>query len=102
MTTEAEGRAAPDGTPLSSEQSAVLDLIESTRENVFVTGRAGTGKSTLLESFIAGTDRQAQCRYRSTQEAADEAAVASRTQAARPPRLRIFRMRLRSDLLMLA
>jgi ATP-dependent exoDNAse (exonuclease V) alpha subunit len=58
MTTQAEGRTAPDGTPLSPEQSAVLDLIESTREHVFVTGRAGTGKSTLLESFIAATDRQ--------------------------------------------
>jgi len=55
----AEGtpRTAPDGTPLSAEQSAVLDLIDSTREHVFVTGRAGTGKSTLLETFIASTER---------------------------------------------
>lgn len=50
-------RVAPDGTPLSGEQVAVLDLIESTRDHVFVTGRAGTGKSTLLESFIASTER---------------------------------------------
>ncbi len=50
-------RHAPDGTPLSAEQSAVLDLIESTRDHVFVTGRAGTGKSTLLETFIVSTDR---------------------------------------------
>jgi ATP-dependent DNA helicase PIF1 len=31
---------------LSVEQAAVFELIESTRENIFVTGRAGTGKST--------------------------------------------------------
>jgi len=51
--------AAPDGTVLSGEQQAVLELIESTREHVFVTGRAGTGKSTLLEAFLASTERQA-------------------------------------------
>ena len=33
---------------LSAEQQAVFDRIESTREHLFVTGRAGTGKSTLL------------------------------------------------------
>ena len=44
-------------TQLSPEQLGVLGLIESTREHVFVTGRAGTGKSTLLQSFLATTDR---------------------------------------------
>lgn len=34
---------------LSLEQQAVFDRIETTMEHVFVTGRAGTGKSTLLE-----------------------------------------------------
>ena len=34
---------------LSPEQQAVYDAIEATRQHVFVTGRAGTGKSTLLE-----------------------------------------------------
>ena len=33
---------------LSAEQQAVFDAIESTRSHIFVTGRAGTGKSTLL------------------------------------------------------
>jgi ATP-dependent DNA helicase PIF1 len=33
---------------LSPEQAAVFAAIENTREHVFVTGRAGTGKSTLL------------------------------------------------------
>lgn len=50
-------RQAPDGTLLSTEQLAVLQLISETRENVFVTGRAGTGKSTLLEAFLAMADR---------------------------------------------
>lgn len=44
-------------TQLSAEQLAVLGLIESTREHVFVTGRAGTGKSTLLQTFLATTER---------------------------------------------
>ena len=34
---------------LSLEQAAVFARIETTMEHVFVTGRAGTGKSTLLE-----------------------------------------------------
>jgi len=34
---------------LSPEQAAVVAAIENTREHIFVTGRAGTGKSTLLE-----------------------------------------------------
>ena len=46
----------PDG-GLAAEQRAVLELIESTRDHVFVTGRAGTGKSTLLQAFLAATDR---------------------------------------------
>ncbi len=34
---------------LSPEQQAVVAAIENTRDHIFVTGRAGTGKSTLLE-----------------------------------------------------
>ncbi|MCU1437450.1 MAG: helicase [Naasia sp.] len=33
---------------LSAEQQEVFDAIEGTRDHVFVTGRAGTGKSTVL------------------------------------------------------
>lgn len=53
----ADHPTAPSGTPLSDEQAAVLAMIEGTRDHVFVTGRAGTGKSTLLETFIATTER---------------------------------------------
>jgi ATP-dependent DNA helicase PIF1 len=45
-------------TVLSDEQEAVFRLIEDTREHVFVTGRAGTGKSTLLRHLAWNTDKQ--------------------------------------------
>lgn len=34
-----------------------MDIIEGTREHVFVTGRAGTGKSTLLQEFVEQTSK---------------------------------------------
>ena len=43
---------------LSPEQQAVFDRIETTRENLFVTGRAGTGKSTLLNHLAWNTSKQ--------------------------------------------
>ncbi|OJX80256.1 PIF1 family ATP-dependent DNA helicase [Leifsonia sp. 71-9] len=42
---------------LSPEQQAVYELIEHTREHVFVTGRAGTGKSTLLNHLSWNTEK---------------------------------------------
>ena len=44
--------------PLSAEQEELYRLIEDTREHVFVTGRAGTGKSTLLQHLAWNTDKQ--------------------------------------------
>ncbi len=43
---------------LSTEQRAVFEAIEETRKNVFVTGRAGTGKSTLLNHLAWHTEKQ--------------------------------------------
>lgn len=43
---------------LSREQEELFRLIEDTREHVFVTGRAGTGKSTLLQHLAWNTDKQ--------------------------------------------
>jgi len=43
---------------LSGEQAAVFATIEGTRENIFVTGRAGTGKSTLLNHLSWNTSKQ--------------------------------------------
>ncbi len=36
---------------LSEEFKAVIDQLEHTNDNLFITGRAGTGKSTLLQLF---------------------------------------------------
>jgi ATP-dependent exoDNAse (exonuclease V) alpha subunit len=44
--------------PLSAEQEELFRLIEDTREHVFVTGRAGTGKSTLLQHLAWNTHKQ--------------------------------------------
>ena len=43
---------------LGKEFRAALDLLEKTRNNVFVTGRAGTGKSTLLSLFRNTTHKK--------------------------------------------
>ncbi|MGO2746936.1 ATP-dependent DNA helicase [Microbacterium sp.] len=43
---------------LSDEQQELFRLIEDTREHVFITGRAGTGKSTLLQYFAWHTEKQ--------------------------------------------
>ena len=44
--------------PLSEEQQALFRLLEDTNEHVFITGRAGTGKSTLLQYFAWSTRKQ--------------------------------------------
>ncbi|EAR26099.1 putative helicase [marine actinobacterium PHSC20C1] len=43
---------------LSPEQAAVFAAIETTSNNLFVTGRAGTGKSTLLNHLSNNTSKQ--------------------------------------------
>lgn len=43
---------------LSPEQATVFERIEHTREHIFVTGRAGTGKSTLLNYLAWNTSKQ--------------------------------------------
>ncbi len=42
---------------LTPEFSRALDLLEHGSRNLFITGRAGTGKSTLLQHFRATTDK---------------------------------------------
>jgi ATP-dependent exoDNAse (exonuclease V) alpha subunit len=53
-----EEAVSVDRVTLSAEQAAVFELIENTREHVFVTGRAGTGKSTLLNHLSWNTSKQ--------------------------------------------
>ena len=43
---------------LSNEQQNLFDYIENSENNIFVTGRAGTGKSTLLTFFIENTQKR--------------------------------------------
>ena len=43
---------------LSPEQQAVFDRIETTLDHIFVTGRAGTGKSTLLSYLAEHSSKQ--------------------------------------------
>lgn len=42
---------------LSDEQQKLFQYIEATENNVFVTGRAGTGKSTLLSYLVTNTEK---------------------------------------------
>jgi ATP-dependent DNA helicase PIF1 len=41
----------------SEEGKRILELLENTKTNVFLTGKAGTGKSTLLKYFRATTKK---------------------------------------------
>ncbi|MFA7231798.1 MAG: AAA family ATPase, partial [Victivallaceae bacterium] len=47
----------PENFDLNDEFKAAFDLMENTRGNLFVTGKAGTGKSTLLNYFKANTSK---------------------------------------------
>ncbi|MFA5031009.1 MAG: AAA family ATPase [Patescibacteria group bacterium] len=42
---------------LNQEKQEVLDLLEKTNQNVFLTGKAGTGKSNFLKYFRATTKK---------------------------------------------
>lgn len=44
--------------PLNDEFNGVLDQLERTRDNLFITGKAGTGKSTLLQLFRNTTKKR--------------------------------------------
>ncbi len=48
-------KADVDSVKLSAEQQKVYDIIESSDSNVYITGKAGTGKSLLLEYFVGHT-----------------------------------------------
>jgi ABC-type ATPase involved in cell division len=39
----------------TNEIKAILDVLENAYDSVFITGKAGTGKSTLLRRFLSET-----------------------------------------------
>lgn len=43
---------------LSKEQQTIKDLVNNTKDHVFVTGKAGTGKSVLLRSIADDTSKK--------------------------------------------
>jgi ATP-dependent DNA helicase PIF1 len=43
---------------LSSEQEALFDVMERTKQHLFITGRAGAGKSVLLRHFRENTTKR--------------------------------------------
>ena len=49
--------ASTRGPELTAEQAAVFERIEHSREHFFITGRAGTGKSTLLNHLAWHTSK---------------------------------------------
>jgi ATP-dependent exoDNAse (exonuclease V) alpha subunit len=53
-----ERRIAPPRLALAEEAQQALQLFEGAEEPVFLTGRAGTGKSTLLQYFRATTKKK--------------------------------------------
>ena len=47
-----------NGFELTEEQSKVVDLLENTSNNYFITGKAGSGKSTVLSYFREHTKKK--------------------------------------------
>jgi ATP-dependent exoDNAse (exonuclease V) alpha subunit len=53
-----EGSLWPPGIEPTTDFLLTLDFVRNTRGNLFVTGRAGTGKSTLLRTILRALDDQ--------------------------------------------
>lgn len=58
MTATAPTLDADPETTTTPEFARAFELLESTRQNVFLTGKAGTGKSTFLHHFRATTAKK--------------------------------------------
>lgn len=43
---------------LSDEFKEILDLLKNSKNSVFITGKAGTGKSSLLQHFIKQSNKK--------------------------------------------
>ena len=53
-----EKRTHISSVKLGDEQQRIFDLMDTTNNNMFITGKAGTGKSVLLQYFVHHTDKQ--------------------------------------------
>lgn len=42
---------------LTNEFREILEILKNTNESLFITGKAGTGKSSLLKHFIKNTNK---------------------------------------------
>jgi ATP-dependent exoDNAse (exonuclease V) alpha subunit len=51
-----DGALWPTGVEPTADFLSTLDFVQNTRGNLFVTGRAGTGKSTLLRAIVRTLD----------------------------------------------
>lgn len=56
-TKQAVNPKTPATPGLDPEQSAIFKLLETTSDNYFITGKAGTGKSFLLRHFVSNTKK---------------------------------------------
>ena len=54
---EEEPEESSSSDTLDDEQKEAFRIMETTSENLFITGKAGTGKSFLLEMFVRGTTK---------------------------------------------
>jgi len=52
-------KSKPVEIDFNPEFQSALDMMEETDKNIFITGRAGTGKSTLLNYFRDNTKKNA-------------------------------------------
>jgi ATP-dependent exoDNAse (exonuclease V) alpha subunit len=46
------------GITLGEEQRAIYEILNRSNDNIFVTGKAGTGKSVLLKYFVSNTPKK--------------------------------------------
>jgi ATP-dependent DNA helicase PIF1 len=53
-----ESTVKPESIEINEQFQHALDMMECTSKHIFITGRAGTGKSTLLEYFRNNTKRK--------------------------------------------
>lgn len=49
---------------ITTEMKTALDLIENTKQPVYITGKAGTGKTTLLRYIVSSIKKDSSLLHR--------------------------------------